>query len=151
MHLLRDMFKIRASSVVSAFEAVMRILKAAALYFAIVFGAGFVLGTIRTLWVVPQFGTRTAELLESPIMLFITFIAARWMASRQLSESSAATHLWVGLVALTFLLATEFTFVLSLRRLTLADYVTSRDPVTGAVYIALLGAFVLMPLIAMRK
>jgi hypothetical protein len=45
------------------------ILKAGLIYFAIVFGAGFVLGTIRTLWVVPRLGTRMAELMETPIML----------------------------------------------------------------------------------
>ena len=31
----------------------MLILKAGLVYFALVFGAGFVLGTIRTLWIVP--------------------------------------------------------------------------------------------------
>ena len=40
----------------------LQILKAGVLYFAFVFGAGFVLGIIRTLWVVPRVGTRMAEL-----------------------------------------------------------------------------------------
>jgi hypothetical protein len=31
----------------------MQILKAGVIYFALVFSAGFVLGTVRTLWVVP--------------------------------------------------------------------------------------------------
>jgi hypothetical protein len=35
----------------------MQIAKAAVLYFALVFGTGFVLGTIRTLWVVPRLGS----------------------------------------------------------------------------------------------
>ena len=60
----------------------MRILKAGVLYFAIVFGAGFVLGPIRILWVVPRFGTRMAELIETPIMLVVTIIAARWVVRR---------------------------------------------------------------------
>jgi hypothetical protein len=58
----------------------MRILKAAFLYFAIVFGVGFVLGTIRTIWVVPRVGVRTAELLEMPAMFILIVIAARWTA-----------------------------------------------------------------------
>ena len=54
----------------------MQILKAGALYFALVFGAGFVLGPIRILWVVPHFGTRLAELMETPIM-FVVIIVQR--------------------------------------------------------------------------
>jgi hypothetical protein len=47
----------------------MHALKAGAAYFALVFGTGFALGTIRTLWIVPRLGIRTAELLEAPFML----------------------------------------------------------------------------------
>jgi hypothetical protein len=42
--------------------------KAGVIYFALVFGAGFVLGTIRTLWVIPGVGTMTAEVMEMPII-----------------------------------------------------------------------------------
>ena len=55
----------------------MQVLKAGAVYFAVVFAVGFVLGTIRTLWVVPRFGARTAELMEMPVMLAVTIVAAR--------------------------------------------------------------------------
>jgi hypothetical protein len=53
----------------------MQILKADTLYFALVFGAGFVLGPIRILWAVPRFGTRMAELMETPIMFVVTMSA----------------------------------------------------------------------------
>ncbi len=43
----------------------MQILKAGVLYFALVFGADFVLGALRILWAAPRFGTRTAELMET--------------------------------------------------------------------------------------
>jgi hypothetical protein len=43
----------------------MHVFKAGVLYFALVFAAGFVLGTVRTLWVVPHVGVRTAKLLEA--------------------------------------------------------------------------------------
>lgn len=42
-------------------QTVKQIMKAGILYFALVFGAGFVLGAIRTLWVVPRIGTRMSE------------------------------------------------------------------------------------------
>jgi hypothetical protein len=45
----------------------MQILKPGVLYFGFVFGVGFVLGTIRALWIVPRLGTRLAELMEAPI------------------------------------------------------------------------------------
>ena len=60
----------------------VRILKAALLYFAFVFGAGFVLGPIRILWVAPRFGARMAELMEAPIMIAVLFLAARWVVRR---------------------------------------------------------------------
>lgn len=56
--------------------------KAGVLYFAIVFAVGFVLGTIRTLWVVPRVGERKAELMEMPIMLAVTIVTARWTVLR---------------------------------------------------------------------
>ncbi len=58
-------------------QAGMQILKAGVLYFTLVFGAGFVLGTFRILWVVPRFGIRMAELMETPIMFVVTIVAAR--------------------------------------------------------------------------
>ena len=45
-------------------SAVKHTFKAGVLYFALVFAAGFALGTIRTLWVMPRLGVSTAELIE---------------------------------------------------------------------------------------
>lgn len=129
----------------------MQILKGGVLYFALVFGAGFVLGTIRTLWIVPSFGTRTAELMETPIMFVITVLAARWVARRLLLPPTLAIRLGVGFVALGLLLVTEFTVVLWLRGLTIGEYLAGRDPVAGTVYVMMLGAFAVMPLLVARR
>ena len=43
-----------------------------------------------------------------------------------------------------------FTLVLWLRGWTLAEYYESRDPVSGAVYVIMLGLFALMPLLGSR-
>jgi hypothetical protein len=125
----------------------MRLLKAGLTYFALTFAAGFVLGTIRTLWVVPRFGVRTAELMEMPLMLLITILAARWTVRRLRVPPQASTRLAVGLIALGLLLAAEFTVVLGLRGLTMAEYLSSRDPVSGTVYLLMLALFGLMPLL----
>lgn len=125
----------------------MEILKSGVLYFTFVFGAGFLLGVIRVLLLVPRFGERTAELMEMPIMLVVTIVSARWIVLRFAMPSTLPSRLGMGLVALFFLLAAELTLVLRLRRLSVREYFATRDPVTGTVYYAMLGALAIMPLL----
>jgi hypothetical protein len=125
----------------------VQIFKAAAFYFSVVFGVGFVLGIVRTLWVVPRTGARKAELMEMPIMLAVVVLAARWVAAGSSLPSAPAMRLSVGLIALGFLLAAEFTLALWLQRLTIREYIASRDPVAGSVYAMMLAVFAVMPLL----
>jgi hypothetical protein len=129
----------------------MQTLKAGVLYFALVFAAGFVLGLIRILWVVPRFGTRTAELMETPIMLAVIIFAARWIVRGLAMPPTPSKRLGVGFVALGLLLVAEFTLVLRLRSLTIDEYLATRDPVAGTVYIVMLGVFAIMPLLVARR
>jgi hypothetical protein len=124
----------------------MRILKAALLYFALVFGSGFLLGPIRILWVVPRFGTRIAELIEAPIMLVIVIAAARWTVSRFAVRPSRPERLALGCIALFLLLMAEFALVPWVRHVSINAYLASRDPVSGAVYYTELGIFAIIPL-----
>jgi len=127
------------------------ILKAGVLYFVLVFGAGFVLGTIRTLWVVPRFGMRIAELMETPIMLVVTIVAARWIVHRLAVPSVPSSRLGMGFVALGLMLVAEFGFVLWLRGLSIREYLASRDPVSQTVYYLMLGMFAIMPFLIARR
>jgi hypothetical protein len=129
----------------------MEIVKAGVVYFALVFGAGCVLGPIRTLWVVPRFGVRTAELMEAPVMLAVTFVAARWMVRRLTMPSTLSGRAGTGLLALGLMLVAEFTLALRLRGLSIGEYLSSRDPVSGTVYYLMLGVFALMPLLVDRR
>lgn len=109
----------------------MQILRAGVLYFALVFGAGFALGIVRTLWVVPRVGTRIAELMEAPIMLVVTVLAARWVVLRLAIPSLPSARLGVGAIALGFLLVAEFGLVPWLRGIPVKEYLARRDPVSG--------------------
>jgi hypothetical protein len=121
-------------------------LKGALLYFAIVFSAGFVLGTLRVLIVVPRLGTRAAELIELPVMLAVTIISARWIVQRPWVGSPAG-RLAMGSAALALLLAAEFSLVLWLRGLTIREYIAAQDPVSGTAYYLALALFGVMPLL----
>lgn len=127
-----------------------RIFKAGLLYFVSVFTVGFVLGTVRVLWAIPRFGTRNAELLETPLMLIATTLAALWVVQRLAVPPGLWSRLGMGLVALGFLLVAEFGAVLRLRGLSISEYFSTRDPVSGAVYILMLGVFAAMPWLISR-
>lgn len=129
----------------------MQILKAGVLYFALALGAGFVLGSIRILWAVPTFGTRAAELMETPIMFVVVILAARWTVRHLAVPPTASRRLGVGFVALGLLVVAEFTVVLRLRGLSIGEYFASRDPVSGTAYIVMLGVFAIMPLLVARR
>jgi hypothetical protein len=128
-----------------------RVFKGGLLYFAVVFGAGFMLGTLRILLLVPRIGTRAAELVETPVMIAISWFAARWVVRRIELPSATRPRLGMGLVALALMLVAEFSLVLRLRGLTLEEYFATRDPVSGAAYYSALVLLALMPLIVGRR
>ena len=131
-------------------QAMAQTLKSSALYFALVFGAGFVFGTVRVLWAVPRFGERVAELMEAPLMFGVTILAARWVVRRH-PLPGATARLGIGIVGLGLLLVAELGVVLLVRGLTLAEYIASRDTVSGTVYLGLLVVFAIMPVLVGRR
>jgi hypothetical protein len=122
----------------------MRLLRPALAYFLIVFGAGFALAMVRIPLLVPRFGTRTAELLELPLMLAVIL----W-ASRRLALGNPAfkrrTRLAVGLFALALMLAAEFTVAIALGERSISQYLAGRDPVSGTAYLLCLLFFAVAP------
>jgi hypothetical protein len=56
-----------------------RTIKAGITYFARVFGAGFVLGSIRVTFLVPRLGARVAVLIEMPLMFVVILVGARFI------------------------------------------------------------------------
>ena len=125
-------------------------LKAGIAYFAIVFGAGFALGTIRVVLLVPMLGSRVAELVELPVMLMVVFLAARWLTRRFAVPPDTKSRILMGAVALVLALTLDFTVVLKLRDMTLQQYVDTFDPVAGGAYYAALLVMALMPWLLVR-
>lgn len=128
----------------------MRALRAGLAYFAMVFGAGFLMGMVRVPFLVPRLGERMAELLEMPVMFVVILLAARFLVRRfglafSLSESGAA-----GIVGLALLVGAELSLALLLQDQSLASYIASRDPVSGSVYLVMLGVYAVMPTLVAR-
>ena len=120
-------------------------------YFVLVFLSGFMLGIMRVLLLVPQLGERYAELVEMPLMLVIIYFSARLIVYRFPALPRLSGYLITGLIALVLLLLIEFTFVLGLREMSLADYLATRDPVSGTAYALSLILYLVMPFILARK
>lgn len=128
----------------------MGILRAAATYFALVFGTGFVLGAVRVPLLVPRLGERLAELLEMPWMALAMVLAARLVVRRQLVGCGPFTRAATGALALAFMVTAELAVGLVLQQRPLQDILTDRDPVSGVVYLALLALYALLPLLLGR-
>jgi hypothetical protein len=112
-----------------------KILIVALLYFCIVFAAGFALGTVRVLFLVPVLGERYAELAEMPLMIATSAIAARYLILKYIRDLSFVKACIAGAIALVLLLAVEFTVVLTLRGISISESIASRDPVSGLAYL----------------
>lgn len=127
-----------------------RTLKAGITYFALVFGAGFVLGMIRVPFLVPRLGERAAELIEMPLMFVAILVSARFIIRRFRLPAHAMARLGAGFLALGLLVAAEVLLAVALQDRTLGEYIASRDPVSGVVYLAMLALFAAMPLVLAR-
>lgn len=126
-------------------------IKAGLAYFALVFGAGFVLGVLRVTLLVPRLGERIAELSEMPLMFVVIVVAAKLVTRRFAVPFSVAARLGTGLLALGLLIAAELLLAVVLQDRSLADYVASRDVVSGSVYLAMLALFAVMPALIGRR
>lgn len=128
-----------------------RTVRAGLLYFAVVFGAGFLLGPVRILWLVPRVGVRAAELAELPVMVGVSWFAARGLTHRLAVPRTAVARLGMGALAAALMLAAEFSLVLQLRGIPLDEYFAERDPVAGTAYYLAVILFAIMPLLVDRR
>jgi hypothetical protein len=121
-------------------------LQAAGFYFLLVFSAGFVFGTVRVLFVVPAIGARAAELLETPLMLVVVALAARFIV-RKFAGSIRGTPQWlhVGAIAFACMLTADVGVGVTLRGMTVWQALFERDPLSGTAYYLALVFLALAP------
>ena len=128
----------------------MHVSRAGVLYFVAVFAAGFVLGTLRVLVLLPRMGELAAVAVELPVMLMLSWVIAGILIRRCDVPARAGARLAMGGLALALLLLAEATlgvlgFGQSLEQ-HLAHYLTP----AGALGLAGQGVFGLIPWLRMR-
>jgi hypothetical protein len=82
-------------------------IRAGLLYVALVFGLGFVVGTLRVLVVEPRFGATGAVLVELPVMLAASWLACGFALRRPPVPPAPSARLLMGAVAFAVLMALE--------------------------------------------
>lgn len=112
-------------------------------YFALVFGAGFVLGALRTLYVAPALGEDRAQLVEAPLMLVVIVLAAHRLARRWRGSSSGL--LGVGVLAAGLVLVADVAVGVGLRGMSLAEIFLGRAALAALAYYGLLAVFAVLP------
>jgi len=114
-------------------------------YFLIVMGTGFLLGVIRVSFVVPFIGERLAELAEMPIMALVIYFSAGFVLRRFPEVAFPPRALAAGFLALALSVVVELSLAILLQERTLAEFIASRDKLSGSVYMSLLLVFAVMP------
>lgn len=126
----------------------MRLMAAATSYFFIVFGVGFLCGPIRVFWLEPRLGEALATACEAPFLLAAMWLAARRLPGAFALGSSMAALAAMGLGALILQQFADFAVGVFVRGIPPAQQLAHLATPAGLIYIALLLAFVAMPIVA---
>lgn len=124
---------------------ILRIGRWGVLYFAILFGIGFMLGPIRVYWLEPRVGVRIAELIESPFMLLAIILAGRWVGRQLGIGYTEVSKLAVGAVAAVLILGADLLVGVGLRKMSALEVFISRDPISGFIYYLLVALAAVTP------
>lgn len=130
---------------------VARAISAGALYFALLFVLGFLLGTIRVLLIAPRFGEAAAVLLELPVMLAASWLVCRALIMRMALPPLLPLGIVMGATAFLMLITAEWALSLTLFERTLSETAAHYRTLPGAVGLAGQVAFAFFPLLHMLK
>jgi hypothetical protein len=121
------------------------------LYFLVVFAAGWVLGPIRELWLIPRAGKPLAFVAEAVVMTVVILLAAHRLTRRLPAPREWTTRAVMGLVAVTLLTIAEIVGAALVRGQSLRDYVSELGTVPGVIFLALVLLFGAMPLLVRQR
>jgi hypothetical protein len=120
---------------------------AGALWFAVMFGLGFLLGPIRIFLLEPRLGAAGAVAVEAVPMLAGMVLLAPWVARLFDLPPTPRARLAMGGVGLVLLLLAETALDALLRGRGPGFWLERAETADGLIYLALLAAFALMPLL----
>ncbi len=120
---------------------------AGATYFAIVFAAGFVLGTVRVLLLAPRVGEPVAVLLELPLMLAVSWMACGWVLRRFQVPPRTPPRLAMGAIAFALLMLAEVILSVAVFGSSMSDYLQDLTTMHGLVGLGGQLLFALIPLV----
>ena len=127
-----------------------RSLAAAAAYVFIVFSVAFALGTVRTLVVAPRVGDVIAVLIETPLILIVSWRAAGWVVRRFSIPADLRARLTMGIVAFVLLMTVETALGLGLFDRSLSQQLAAYRTLAGAMGLLAQIIFGIIPLLAGR-
>lgn len=123
------------------------VVRAGAAYFAIVFAAGFALGTVRTLLHAPRIGELLAVLFELPLMLAIAWLACGTLLTHFRIPQRVAPRLSMGAVAFALLMLAELTLSVTAFDRSMSDFARELTTPHGLLGLSGQVLFALMPLV----
>ncbi len=125
-------------------------LKAGCVYFVIVFAAGFVLGTVRVLLLVPILGEAGAVLTELPFILVISWLVCRWLIAGAPVPATLSARTVMGVMAFVLLMAAEGALAIFVFGQDVSGYLQSYRSIPAILGLAGQIAFALFPLVQLQ-
>jgi hypothetical protein len=116
-------------------------------YFACVFSAGCVLGTIRVLFGIPALGDSAAVLLELPVILGWSWFVCGWLVRRMAVPPQRTARLIMGLTAFALLMIAEVSLQVVNGARSLADWLAHYQHAPEWLGLSGQIAFALFPLL----
>lgn len=126
-------------------------MEAGFIYFLCIFALGFILGTLRTLVLIPRIGTTSAVFLEIPVMLAASWFFWRRVKKRFRISSELKYIILSGASAFAWLMSAEILLSLFFMRQTWAEYTANIHTLHGFAGLLAQIVFALIPVIQRNR